>query len=70
MNISDISSYITKFEKSSIVKTYQKIRSKLKDYATGDVASYVTGFKLTCPITIAQGSLKIPVKGSKCTHLD
>lgn len=65
MKISDICNYITRFEYTSIVKTYQKIIHELKDYAAGDVESYVTGFRLNCPITLSQGSLNIPVKGSR-----
>ena len=63
--LNSIVDFISLLELNPFSKTYEKIRTQLYEFSKMEVASFDLDLTLVCPIVGSQGSLKIPVRGTK-----
>jgi hypothetical protein len=64
----EIVNYITNYEVESMKTTLTRINKHL--ISDDDIISENLKMNLVCPITRSSGSLKIPVRGFKCDHIE
>jgi hypothetical protein len=64
----DIVNYITKYEIESMQTTLDRINHHL--ISDDDISSENLKMNMVCPITRSSGSLKLPVRGFKCDHIE
>lgn len=62
--------YFVKYECEQVSESIGRINRQLTLYSNDDIISDELKISLVCPIVRSFGSLKIPVRGFKCEHVD
>lgn len=70
INVSSITEYLKRFECEPMETSIKRINDQLTKFSDDEISSEEVKISLACPIVRSFGSLKIPVRGFKCQHLD
>lgn len=65
-----IMEYFIKYECEQVTESLNRVNRQLTLYSNEEVMSDELKIFLVCPIVRSFGSLKIPVRGFKCEHVD
>jgi hypothetical protein len=70
LELKDISVYHQMLECERVEESIQRVKQQLTQFSDDDIISDEMKVNLICPIIRSYGSLRIPVRGFKCQHID